>query len=218
MKLLLTSAWLSNKSISNALLELVWKPFEELNLIFIPTAANAEEGDKGWLINDLINCKNLGFKQIDIVDISAVSKDIWLPRLEKADIILFGWWNSFYLMDSIEKSWLKDILPNLLETRVFVWISAWSMITCEDLDLNANERLYCEIVWENPKNEGFWFVDFIFRPHLNNSFFPNLNLENLEILSTEFPDTFYVIDDNTAIKIIDDKIEVISEGIWKKFN
>ena len=59
MKLLLTSAGLSNKSIIKALKELTEKPFNELKLAFIPTAANVEEGDKDWLIRDLINCKNL---------------------------------------------------------------------------------------------------------------------------------------------------------------
>ena len=33
---------------------LTGKPAEELSIAFIPTAANVEEGDKGWLIDDLI--------------------------------------------------------------------------------------------------------------------------------------------------------------------
>jgi dipeptidase E len=37
MKLLLTSAGLTNKSIVTALSELIGKPFEETNLAFIPT-------------------------------------------------------------------------------------------------------------------------------------------------------------------------------------
>jgi len=60
MKLLLTSSGLTNKSIAKALLDLAGKPFSELNLVFIPTAANVEKGDKDWLLQDLINCRNLG--------------------------------------------------------------------------------------------------------------------------------------------------------------
>ena len=60
MKLILTSAGLSNKSIVNALLEMLDRPFSDVNLAFIPTAANVEEGDKGWLIDDFVNCKKLG--------------------------------------------------------------------------------------------------------------------------------------------------------------
>ena len=68
------------------------------------------------------------------------------------------------------------------------------------------------------KDEGMGFVDFLIRPHLNSPYFPDVNLENLEKISKELPETFYAMDDNTAIKIVDGKMEVISEGVWKKFN
>jgi len=218
MKLLLTSAGLSNKSITDALLEMTEKPFSELNVAFIPTASNVESGDKFWLIDDLINLKNLGFKQIDIVDISALSKDMWLPRLEKADIFYFEGGNTFHLMRWIEKSGLKEFLPELLKTKVYVGVSAGSMVACKNLDLSTSERLYDEKVDENAKDEGLNFIDFLIRPHLNSQYFPNINLENLEKMSQELPDTFYAIDDQTAIKIIDGEMSVISEGVWKKFN
>jgi dipeptidase E len=42
MKLLLTSAGITNKSIANALFELVGKSPEETTIVFIPTASNVE--------------------------------------------------------------------------------------------------------------------------------------------------------------------------------
>ena len=53
MKLLLTSGGITNKSIADALFELVGKKPEDTALVFIPTAANVETGDKSWFINDL---------------------------------------------------------------------------------------------------------------------------------------------------------------------
>ncbi|EKE15784.1 MAG: hypothetical protein ACD_11C00105G0009 [uncultured bacterium] len=218
MKLLLTSAGFFNKSIIDSLLELTEKPFSELNVAFIPTASNVEKGDKFWLIDDLISLKNLGFKQVDIVDISALSKDMWLPRLEEADILYFEGGNTFHLMHWIEKSGLKELLPEMLKTKVYVGVSAGSMVACKNLDLSTSERLYDEKPGENDKDKGLGYVDFLVRPHLNSPYFPKLNLENLEKMSQEFPDTFYAIDDQTAIKIIDGEMRVISEGVWKKFN
>ena len=49
-------------------------PKEKIKIAFIPTAANVEEGDKGWLIDDYSNLKKQNYESIDIVDISAVSK------------------------------------------------------------------------------------------------------------------------------------------------
>lgn len=218
MKLLLTSAGISNQSISDALLEMAGKPFAELNLAFIPTAANVESGSKDWLIKDFVTCENLGFKQVDIVDVSALPKEIWLPRLEEADILLFGGGNTFHLMHWMEKSGLKELLPKMLKTKIFIGISAGSMITGKSLDLSTSERLYEEKVDDGAKDEGLGYVDFLVRPHLNSPYFQNVNLDNLESFAKEFPETFYALDDNSAIKVMDGEIEVVSEGVWKKFN
>lgn len=219
MKLLLTSEGLSNKSIVSALLELTKKPFNELNLAFIPTAANMESGDKtDWLIKDLIVLKKLNFKSIDIVDISAVSKDIWLPRLQDADILYVEGGNTAHLMYWMEKSGLQELLLEMLKTKVYVGVSAGSMVVCNDLALNVHKYLYDENVEEPQKNDGIGLVDFSIIPHLNASEYPNLNVNNLEKIKKEIQGVFYLIDDNTAIKVIDDEIEIISEGVWKKFN
>lgn len=215
---MLTSAGLTNKTIAGALADLAGRPLTELNLAFVPTAANVEPGDKWWLINDLVNCKNLGFKSIDIVDISALPQDIWRPRLEAADVFLFGGGNTFHLMYWLQKSGLSSLLPELLETRVYVGISAGSMVACRSLDLSMSAKLYDDVPGEYDKDEGLGYVDILVRPHLNSPYFPNLNLENLENLAAEFPETFYALDDNSAIKIYGEHAEVISEGVWKKFN
>ncbi|MDD4902553.1 MAG: Type 1 glutamine amidotransferase-like domain-containing protein [Patescibacteria group bacterium] len=218
MKLLLTSAGLTNRSIADALLDLAKKPFAELNLAIIPTAANMEKGDKGWMIDDYFNCKKQGFKLIDIVDISALPQNIWRPRLEAADVLLFEGGNSFYLNHWIEKSGLKEILPQMLETRVYVGISAGSMVVCKNLDLSTSEKLYYDAPSEFDKNEGLGYIDILIRPHLNSPDFPNVNMGKLTELAQEYPEEFYAIDDNSAIKINGDEIAVVSEGIWKKFN
>jgi dipeptidase E len=218
MKLLLTSAGISNKSISDALLELAGKPYAELNLAFVPTAANVEEGDKFWVIDDLVNLRNLGFKQIDIVDISVLPKDVWLPRLKEADVFYFEGGNTFHLMHWIEKSGLKELLSEMLKTKIYVGVSAGSIVVGKSLDLSTSERLYDEKVEDGSKDEGLGYVDFLIRPHLNSPYFPKVNLADLENFAKEFTETFYAIDDNTAIKVIDKKVEVISEGVWKKFN
>jgi len=82
MKLLLTSAGITNQTILQGLDQLADRPLDQLKVAFIPTAANLEPGDKNWLIDDLRRLSFLKFKEIDIVDISALPKEIWQPRLE----------------------------------------------------------------------------------------------------------------------------------------
>ena len=87
MKLLLTSGGITNKSIAEALWELVGKKPEDTSLVFVPTASNVEVGDKGWLIEDLKNLQKQNFRSIDIADISALPKEVWLPKFQKVYIL-----------------------------------------------------------------------------------------------------------------------------------
>ena len=219
MKLLLTSSGLANKSIAEALLDLAGKPFNKLNLVFIPTAANIEKGDKEWLIKDLINCRNLGFASIDIVDISAVSRDIWEPRIKEANVLLFGGGNTFHLMHWLRKSGLKEILPELLTDRIYVGISAGSMVASHSLFLSTTKPFYYpDGVGENKKEEALGFVNFHIRPHFNSPDFPTLRKKNLEKIAKELEKPMYAIDDQTAIKVVDGKVKIISEGEYLELN
>lgn len=219
MKLLLTSAGITNKTITKELLALAKKPFKSLKVAFIPTAANVERGSKDWLINDLVNFNNLGFDSIDIVDISAVPKDIWEPRLREADILIFGGGNTFHLMYWVKKSGLKDILIELLSDKVYVGISAGSIITSYGLSASDSRRLYSEEIEDHKKDiEGLAFVDFCIRPHLNSPHFPNIKKEILEENFKTLKEPMYVIDDQTAIKVVDKKVEIVGEGNFLEFN
>ena len=218
MKLLLTSGGLTNESIAKALFELVGKKPEDTSLVFIPTASNIETGDKDWLINDLINLKKQNFKSINITDISAVPEDVWRPQMEEADVLFFEGGNSYHLMEWMNKSGLVKILPELLKTKVYVGLSAGSMVTGKDLTLIQSQILYGED-WERKEDmAGLNFVDFYFFPHLNS---PHFNLRKEEIIKEAVKDIHgkvYAMDDNSALKIVDGKIEIISEGKYLIFN
>ena len=130
--MLLTSAGIKNDSIAKALEELVGKTANGVRIAFIPTAANVEEGDKGWLIEDYRNLKKREY-EVDIVDISALPREMWEPRLKQANVILVGGGDTFYLMHWLRKVGLDKLLPELLKTRVYVGISAGSMVVSKSI-------------------------------------------------------------------------------------
>jgi len=199
-------------------LELLGKPFEKANLTFIPTAANVDEGNKAWLVDDMNNFRKLNFALFDSIDISAVPKGIWLPSFKKADVLVFGGGDTYYLLNWIKNSGLAKILPELLKTKVYVGISAGSMVTAKNISLATAGILYYEKYGKFKDRKGLSLVDFEVRPHLNSEWFPKVRLPYLKKLAEKIPYSFYAIDDNTAIKVVDNKVTVISEGEWKKFN
>lgn len=215
MKLLLTSNGLSNKSISKALFKLVGKPAAKTTIAFIPTAMNVVTGDKEWFIDDLNNIKKQRCKKIDIVDISALPKKIWLPKLEAADALFFSGGNTFHLMYWLEKSGLVKLLPKLLKTKVYAGISAGSMVTNPTLALSSKDKkLYYEKTFGYKSEEGLNFVNFYVRPHFNSPDFPHTRKEYIEKIAKEakIKKPIYALDDQSALKVINNKIEIISEG------
>lgn len=215
MKLLLTSAGLSNPSITRALEELLGKSAQGVKLAFIPTAANAEPNEKGWLIDDLSNCKKAGFA-VDIVDISAVSKEIWLPRLQEAEVLFLGGGNTFHLMHWVKRSGLQDELPSLLKTRIYAGISAGSCIAGPTIS-NSVQNLFGE-KYDLEIKGGLGLVNFQFIPHLNSPHFDKIREENIRAAARDITEPVYALDDNSALKIVDGKIKVVSEGKYLAFN
>jgi dipeptidase E len=218
MKILLTSAGLTNKTITDTLFDLVGKKSEDTNIFFIPTASNVEEGDKEWLIDDLLNLKKQNFKQIEIADISALPIEITKKRFEEADVLYFEGGNTNYLMGWINKLDLKNYLIELLKSKVWVGVSAGSMITNPTLDLKTSQNIYGEDLDKTESMDGLNFVNFYSLPHINSSYFVNARFEKIEEIAKDFNSKIYAIDDNSAIKIVDDAIEVVSEGVWKEWN
>lgn len=217
MKFLLTSGGLTNKSISKALFELVGKEPEETTLVFVPTASNIETENKDWFINDLININKQNFKEVYITDISAVPEDIWRPQLEKADILFFEGGNTYHLMRWINKSGLVNLLPELLKTKVYVGLSAGSMVTSPDLALRLSQIIYGDDM-EEESMDGLNYVDFYFLPHLNSPFFPNRMEEKIKEAAKTLSKKIYALDDQSALKVVDGKVEVVTEGKYLEFN
>lgn len=208
MKLLLTSEGLTNKKIRNAFFDLVCKEAKDISLVYIPTAANVSTTEnKRWVVNAIVCLDKLGIGNIDFVDISAIPKDLWLPRIERADIIYVEGGNILYLKEWMIKSGFSDQLNKFLETKVYVGSSAGSMILGENLITSRSEK----------EESGFGIVSFSLRPHYNRPKYSAFNKEMLSKLAKKSQSIIYGIDDDTAIKIDGDKIEVISEGKWDKF-
>jgi dipeptidase E len=116
-------------------------------------------------------------------------------------------------MHWINKSGLINYLSKLLENKVYVGLSAGSMVACKDLMLSTSQKVYEEDLDQTENMAGLNYVNFYFLPHLNSPYFPKVREENyIREVTKDVKEKIYVMDDNSAIKIDDGEIEVISEG------
>ncbi|NQU83414.1 MAG: Type 1 glutamine amidotransferase-like domain-containing protein, partial [Parcubacteria group bacterium] len=100
----------------------------------------------------------------------------------------------------------------------YVGLSAGRMVTSKNLALKISQILYEEDLDKTEDMPGLNFVDFYFLPHLNFPYFEKLREDFIKKTVKGMPEKIYVLDDNSALKVIDGKVEVISEGKWFVIN
>jgi dipeptidase E len=220
MKLLLTSAGISNASIHNALVSLLGKPVAEASALFVPTAIYGIRNG-GDIVRRVI-CGSLGdpfcdigWKSLGLLELTAlpsIKQELWVPMLQETDALLVGGGDCQYLCYWMQQSGLADLLPSLLHKTVYVGLSAGSMIMTRFGTTYGNHTLPPE------SNKCLGLVDFAIHPHLDYPTFPENSMANIEKLAATISVPSYAIDDQTAIKVTDGIVEVVSEGHWKLFN
>jgi dipeptidase E len=242
MKVLLTSAGIKNTSIQNALVDLLGKPIAESNALIIPTAIYPFPGGALMAWRAISGASSsplagLGWKSLGVLELTAlpsIDDDAWIPTVRETDALLFFGGDPLYLSHWMRQSGLADLLPSLRREAVYVGVSAGSMAataifgeTYPDPPRGSGEVLHSEnIVFATPKGDisrllvtarGVGLVDFALIPHLDHEDHPDASLANAETWAARLPVPTYAIDDQTAMKVTDDTVEVVSEGHWRLF-
>lgn len=220
MKLLLTSAGIKNTSIRDALVDLLGKPIAEASALCIPTAVYAIPGGAGhaWRFisgrEPICPMCELGWKSLGVLELTAlpsIDEALWVPMVQETDVLLVNGGDPLYLCYWMRQSGLADLLPSLSKT-VYVGLSAGSMVMAP----NIGEDF---VGWRPPTggDTTLGMVDFAIFPHLDHEMLPDNSMVGAERWAAGMLTPGYAIDDQTAIKVVDDAVEVVSEGHWKRF-
>lgn len=214
--MLLSSAGLTTSTLVKALQQLVVLPLDQMQLAYITTAAMAEGGDKNWVIDDLKQVQSIGCKSIDLIDI-ALEPALWRQRLESADILYVGGGQTLYLVHWFRQSGLALDFQKLLESKVYVGVSAGSMILGPVINSALLKALYAEDM-SYSDTTGLGVIDFTILPHLHSHYFPQVTEGIVDQYLQTIPGRTYVLDDHTAILIDNDLVEVIGNGQFLTFD
>jgi dipeptidase E len=220
MKLLLTSAGIKNTRIQDALVDLLGRPIGDSSALCIPTAGYGHPMGSpagAWRFitgqSSTPMCE-LGWKSLGVLELTAlpsVGEERWVPWVREADVLLVSGGDALYLCHWMRQSGLADLLPSLSET-VWVGLSAGSMV--------MTPRIGQEFVgWKPPTggDSALGIVDFSIFPHVDHVDLPANTMAAAERWAARIPNPAYAIDDQTAIKVTDGAVEVVSEGHWKLF-
>ena len=220
MKLLLTSAGIRNTSIHDALVGLLDKPIAEADALCIPTASYAMRGgaSSAWSFisgeEPRTPMSELGWRSLGVLELTAlpsVDEEGWVPMIREADVLLVNGGDPMYLSYWMERSGLAGLMPSLHDV-VYVGLSAGSMVMAP----NIGEDF---VMWRPPTGDDrtLGVVDFAMFPHLDHEDLPENTMADAERWAADLQVPGYAIDDETAIKVTDEVVEVVSEGHWKLF-
>ncbi len=220
MKLLLTSGGVTNTSIRDALVDLLGKPIADSRALCIPTAeyghpmctpASAWRFIAGQSPSPMCD---LGWSSVGVLELTAlpsIGEERWVPWVQEADVLLVDGGDAAYLCYWMRQSGLADRLPSLSET-VWVGVSAGSMV--------MTPRIGDDFVnWRPPNGSDstLGVVDFSIFPHLGHELMPENTMTEAERWAANIAGPAYAIDDQTAIKVTDGAVDVVSEGHWRQF-
>jgi len=215
MRFLLTSAGITNASIRDALVDLLGKPIADSSALCIPTAGYGHpqgSPDGAWRFisgqSSTPMCE-LGWKSLGVLELTAlpsIDEERWVPWIRETDVLLVNGGDALYLCHWMRQSGLADLLPSLHET-VWVGLSAGSMVMTPCIGEDF-------VGWKPPTggDSTLGIVDFSIFPHVDHEDLPDNSMANAERWAAGIPNPAYAIDDQTAIKVTDGTVEVVSEG------
>ncbi len=220
MKFLLTSAGIKNASIHKALVALLGKPIAESSALCIPTANYAQPGGAGHAWRFISGREprtpmcELGWKSMGVLELTSlpsIDEALWVPMVRETDVLLVNGGDPLFLCYWMRQSGLADLLPSLHET-VYVGLSAGSMVMTPSIGQDF-------VGWTPPTggDETLGMVGFSMFPHLDHEDLPENTMADAVKWAAGMSVPAYAIDDQTAIKVVDGAVEVVSEGHWKLF-
>lgn len=218
MKLLLTSGGVSNPSIHDALLEMLGKPIDEADALCIPTAEYGHPActpASAWRFvagKSPAPMSDLGWRSVGLLELTAlpsIGADRWVPWVRDADVLLVDGGDATYLCHWMRESGLADLLPSLTDT-VWVGMSAGSMV--------MTPRIGEDFVrWQahSGGDRTLGLVNFSIFPHVGHELMPDNTMEEAEKWASGLGGPAYAIDDQTALRVVDGTVDVVSEGQWR---
>jgi len=222
VKLLLTSAGIKNPSIHAALVDLLGKPVAECDALCIPTGqyGHPQGSPQGaWRFaagRSACPMVELGWRSVGLLELTAlpsIGAHRWVPWVRDADVLLVEGGDAVYLGHWMRQSGLAALLPSL-ERQVWVGLSAGSMV--------MTPRVGEEFVEMKPSITGddatLGVVDFSIFPHLDYPDFPENSMAHARQWARRLGGPAYAIDDQTAIRVVGGRVDVVSEGHWHRFD
>ena len=217
IRVFLTSTGISTERLKKDLFKFLPTTPSNLNALFITTASNPFMEDKSWLIDEINSLYKLQFKNFFMRDIASATKAVVLQEINNSDVLIFGGGEEFYLLDKLREHFADNELKELFSKKLYIGISAGSMILAPILSVEVSHKIYKESLDRKDSVSGLGLINFYIIPHLYAKW-DNLAItpDAINSIKNAVKLPIYAIDDNTALIVQDNKISVVGDKRFYK--
>jgi len=223
MRMLLTSNGVTPGPVHETVLELLGKPIAESRIAVVIDAMLPFPGDNSTMLRHLNALHALGWAEYDLMSLLGGPRSVIESRLRGADVIFGYGGTNHWLAHAWRASGLAPVLRELLDEKVYVGMSAGSMIFCrrhadvvEAFDDQAEVRMLelDEVAAAVPLFD--WWV----QCHLGADWMPAdtdaVNADGAARLGSDV----WVLDDASALLVRDpaEPPRIVSRSRWQHFD
>jgi dipeptidase E len=220
--MLLTSGGVTPGPILDALTGLLGKPVAESKAVVVLDAMLPFPGDKTKMLADIERFRALGWAELDVLTLLSGPPSGIESRLRSTDVVFCYGGTNHWLAHAWTVSGLAPVLRELLDEKVYLGLSAGSMIFSRQHaaaveafgDQEEVETLELDAV-----GPALPLFDWVLMAHLGASFFPHATDEWAAQHAARLGTPVWYLDDRSALVIrdLDAEPEVVSDGHWLHF-
>jgi len=223
MRMLLTSSGIRQGPVQDALVDLLGKPLADSRIVVVLDAILPFPGDKSLMLKHLEQHRSLGWAEFDVLSLFSGPRSVIESRLRSADVVLCYGGSNHWLAHAWTATGLAPVLRELLDEKVYVGISAGSMIfsrlhaAAVDAFDDHEEVQMLQLASVAPAVPLFdWFV----LHHLGAAFLPDNPVDWAAEGAVRLGAPVWFLDDDSALLIRDPGAdpEVVSGGHWLRFD
>lgn len=195
--------------------ELVGKPANEINAVFILDAYVGDPGDHRWFIKCLMEILNNFGGKFEVISLLGLDWKINKQRIEDADVICCEMGNTQYLMRVFEKSGFDKHVLEVLKNKVWLGFSAGAQILARMPSVNLLKQVYSA-------EEEFYGIEnylnifnFVIMPHAIDRDPTGHDGKNFKLCvaeSKKLDCPLYVLSNYSAVVVDGDKTYMIGKG------
>ena len=222
MKILLTSSGITNTTIHDALVDLLGKPIAESSALCIPTGVQPFPGGPSHVYGFLTGTVGgpmcaLGWKSLGVLELTAlpsIKKEHW-SRLSRKSMRCWSGEGARCICATGCGNPGSPTSCRRCGPRPCMWVRAaerwWRLPTSEARPTTTSSRSPAATKrWDWSTSRCLWIL------HPGEEM-PATPLADIERWAAGLSVPAYAIDDQTAIRVVDGNVEVVSEGHWKLF-